>query len=99
MRHSFIRTIIGILEPGFPILRKRSIVHGKPMILRSDITPICFSIYARYVLPTVPVGEFVSLGARREGEELIAETHAEDGLTDCHCLFDVFDGRLAHSRA
>src|SRR3989344_6876076 len=82
--YTFIRTIVGIHKTFLPPCGKRVGVHCKAVILRCDVAPLRSRINARLILRAMAIFQFVGLCPRSEGEQLIAEAHAEDGLALFH---------------
>ena len=78
MPHAFVRLVVQVQEQGFPVGRKRTVVDGETVILRSNICLVRIHQEHGLVVAAVPVFQFVGVGSGGKGKELVSEADAVD---------------------
>ena len=95
MPYPFIRTVIHVYEPRFPIISEGLVIDCESMVLRSDVTLVRSDHPNRLVMAPVAVFQFICIGAPRPGEELVAHAYSENRLVSFHRLAEVGHSHIA----
>ena len=72
--------VVGVHEHGLPARGQGVRIDGVPVVLRRNVAPGRAQVDAGLVHAAVAVLHLVRLGARGEGEDLVPEADAKDGL-------------------
>ena len=95
---TLVGAIIHIDEKRLPILRKRSVIDGKAMILRSHIAAVRAHAAHRLIMTPVPIFELIDLRARSAAQKLVAHADAAYRLIPLQRLAQILDRHIHHIR-
>src|SRR4029453_13497542 len=98
MADALVSPVIGVGEPRLPTRRQRLAVDRITVILRGDVAAIRSHLFARLVLAAMSELQLVGVAPCRQGENLVTEAHAEDGVFPFHRPPHVRDSLDTHLR-
>src|SRR5262245_18506722 len=81
---AFVRVVIGVDEPRFPVIGNRCRIHGVAVVLRSNQATFASIQNAGLIMATMAILHFETVSARRKSEHLVAEADAEYWISCIH---------------
>ena len=96
MLNPFIRAVIKVDKPFFPVGSQCTAIHCKTMVLTRDKAVICTDHTHRLIMAPMPVFELINLSPCSQREKLITHTDTIDGLISGNSSTQVLYGLGTH---